>query len=212
MKKQIAIIALAAISMMTVSCQKEEIDSQLNVKNTANREEVNHLPYLMENPELLALVENSDEMNYILSQGASLEKAVVLQYEDPLKKCIIFPNEDNKSEYSGYTISLYDGKILKANNVTITGSEQYFQKVGERNMYTESGVPFTGTVTIRDLNGNEILVSDVDCSNKFPQWTPHGGYPSWADCVVAAAGTAWGVVFFVVAPYATLTGVAIGCL
>jgi len=207
MKKLLVMIAIAAIGLTTTSCQKEEINPTKNShilrtgENLDPQLPLNELPTpLNENEQLLNLINNSDEMNQITSQGGSIENGKVIRFGDPEKFVVIFPQDSIGTTMNAWTISIYGGNIIKTNTISLKESNDYV-----------FGSPYSGNFEIKDLDGN-ILVSGTMVNGKFPQWTPHGGYSSWVECFEHSSGTWWGVIGYVVAPGATLIGIGLGCL
>jgi hypothetical protein len=207
MKKLLVMVALTAIGLTTTSCQKEEINSS-TTSHISRREEnldpqlpLNESPTsLNENEQLFNLINNSDEMNQIKSQGGLIENGKIIRFGDPEKFVVMFPQDSVGTTMNSWTISVYGKNIIKTNTISLKESNDYV-----------FGTPYSGNIEIKDLEGN-ILVSGTMVNGKFPKWTPHGGYSTWADCFEHNSGTWWGVIGYVVAPGATLTGIGLGCL
>ena len=207
MKKLIVMIAIAAVGLTTTSCQKEEINPTTNShvlrmgENLDPQLPLNESPTsLKDNEQLFNLINNSNEMNQIISQGGLIENGKIISFGDPDKFMIVFPEDSIGTTMNSWVVSVYKGSIIRTNFISLKESSDYV-----------FGSPYSGNIEIKDLDGN-ILVSGTMTNGKFPQWTHHGGYASWVDCFEHNSGTWWGVIGSVVAPGATLIGIGVGCL
>ncbi len=211
-----------ALTLMVTSCQKEDVNPQAAKSNNlvALRENADpqsptgEVTYLKDNQELQKAIETSSDLNKIIERGGKIENAYVVHYGDSNKLLIVFEeNQPDSSKSSGWSILLYNNHIMKTTSYLVKGSNYYFNKMGSNVLFSNMNVPFAGTIEIFDIDGNALVVGEIDENgNCKPVWTPHGGFPSWEACFEHYSGETWGIIGYIFAPVPTLIGISVGCL